>query len=77
MVTAHITVVSNGKGVWPQMVQKGNSRPQGSGVTEEVQQFAEASLSRAKFNAANEKLIEDQLQVSEEKLFDYVPGEEN
>lgn len=31
-------------------------------------------LNRAEFNAANEKLLEDQLQVSEDKVVDYVPG---
>ncbi|MCR8633809.1 hypothetical protein [Paenibacillus radicis (ex Xue et al. 2023)] len=56
------------------MVQKDTNQEK-IGSTDSVQQD-EAVMSRAQFNAANEKLIEDQLQISEDKLFDYVPGEE-
>lgn len=35
----------------------------------------EPSMNRAEYNAANEKLLEDQLGVSEDKVVDYVPGE--
>ncbi|MFH5187246.1 hypothetical protein ACHHV8_34325 [Paenibacillus sp. TAB 01] len=44
---------------------------------EETAQAADSQqqpLNRAEFNAANEKLLEDQLQVSEDKVVDYVPG---
>jgi hypothetical protein len=34
------------------------------------------AISRARYNAANEKLIEDQLHISEDKLFDYTPGKD-
>ncbi|MFD0676867.1 MULTISPECIES: hypothetical protein [unclassified Paenibacillus] len=56
------------------MVQKDTNQEK-IGSTDSEQQN-EAVMSRAQFNAANEKLIEDQLQISEDKLFDYVPGEE-
>ncbi|WP_179232869.1 hypothetical protein [Paenibacillus rigui] len=45
-------------------------RKTNASLTEEGQ----PALSREEFNAANEKLLEDQLQVSEDKVVDYVPG---
>ncbi|MFE5322723.1 hypothetical protein ACFQ88_28980 [Paenibacillus sp. NPDC056579] len=39
------------------------------------QHDAEKTVNRGELNAANEKLLEDQLGVSEDKIFDYVPGE--
>ncbi|WP_171651817.1 hypothetical protein [Paenibacillus foliorum] len=57
------------------MDQKGNQEDPKKANDINNQQ-AEVGMSRAQFNAANEKLIEDQLQVSEDKLFDYVPGED-
>ncbi|WP_165972127.1 hypothetical protein [Paenibacillus piri] len=56
------------------MEENENNTHQNENLTDEQQ--SESARNRAKFNAANEKLLEDQLQVSEDKLFDYVPGEE-
>lgn len=43
--------------------------------TENAADSQDKPLSREQFNVANEKLLEDQLGVSEPKAVDYVPGE--
>lgn len=58
------------------MVANGSNKDEPNTSKADAKEQAAAGMSRAQFNAANEKLIEDQLQISEDKLFDYVPGEE-
>lgn len=45
-------------------------QPQAQNSTEGEQQ----TLNRAEYNVANEKQLEDDLQITEPKVVDYVPG---
>ncbi|MDF2959337.1 MAG: hypothetical protein K0S39_1072 [Paenibacillus sp.] len=49
------------------MVQNGTEQDEEK-VTPNREQLDETGMSRKEFNVANEKLIEDQLQISEDKL---------